>query len=83
MSDLQRILIAAKTGLAPWEDIPESRWASIAAQCGPQETEELQVRIGALQAELETAQPWDGDTIDDIHKTIAFFRKILVLTEER
>ena len=82
MSDLQKILVSAKTGLSPWEPIPQSQWETIAAQCGPAEVAELKERIAALHAELQTIEEWDGDTKDDIHKTIHFFREILALARK-
>src|SRR5436190_6705230 len=79
MSELQRILVAAKQGLDPWEKIPRAKWPAIAAQCGATEIQEIHQRITALKAELETVAQWDGDTRDDIHDAIAFFNQLLVL----
>lgn len=79
MSDLQKILLAAKSGLQPWEQIPESKLPWIAAQCGPLEIAELRKRIDCLRAELEATEPWDGDTIDDINRTIEFFLRVISL----
>jgi hypothetical protein len=79
MSNLQRLLIAAKQGLEPWEKIPAAQWPAIAAQCGPDEIQEIHDRLTTLQAELETIDKWDGDTCDDIHQAIAFFKALLLL----
>lgn len=79
MSSLQRILVAAKADLAPWEPIPEARWPGIAAQCGPEEAVEIHHRIAALEAELAAVQSWDGDTQIEIQRAIEFFQGILSL----
>ena len=79
MSELQRLLVAAKQGLEPWEKIPPAKWAAIAAQCGAAEIHEIHVRIAALKAELETVENWNGDTQDDIHQAMAFFTELLLL----
>ena len=83
MSDLQNILIAAKAGLSPWEQIPQSRWARIASSCGTAELAEIRERIAKLQAELQAVEEWDGDTRDDIHQAIYFFRGILSLGDQQ
>ena len=60
--------------------IPESRWAVIASQCGPEERVEIQRRIDVLQEDLIHVEEWDGDTQDDINRTIYFFRQLLLLS---
>ncbi|UWX03486.1 hypothetical protein H1235_10175 [Pseudoxanthomonas sp. NC8] len=80
MSNLQSMLLEAKAGLAPWQRVPETKWQEIAAQCGPQEVQEIYARIASLKAELLTVEDWDGDTQDDINLTIAFFNGLLQLT---
>lgn len=79
MSDLQRIIEEARRGLAPYEGIPERRWAEVAARCGPAEATEIRARIEALRAELETVPAWDGDTWDDVQRAIRFFEQLLAL----
>lgn len=76
MSRLQNLLLEAKAGLEPWEQIPESRLSTIAEQCGIAEVAEIQERINALKFELTMVEDWDGDTQDDIHLAIAFFNKL-------
>ena len=80
MSRLQQILVDAKAGLHPWDPIPSAMWPRIAAQCGAAEIAEIHQRIAALQEELTTVGQWDGDTQDDVHRTIELFRAILTLT---
>jgi len=79
MSNLQSILLAAKTGLSPWQRIPEAKWQEIAAQCGAEEVQEIHARVASLKAELLTIEEWDGDTQDDINLSIAFFNGLLQL----
>lgn len=80
MSKLQDILLKAKEGMQPWESIPESEWPAIASQCQAPEVEEIEQRIRALKEELESIAAWDGDSQDDIHKTICFFEKLIELS---
>jgi hypothetical protein len=79
MSDLQNSLVTAKSGLTLWERIPPSRWAQIASSCGPAEIAELRERIAKLEVELQSIEEWDGDTQDDIHRTIDFLREIIAM----
>jgi hypothetical protein len=81
MSKLQEILVRAKTDLAPWESIPRDRWEGIAAACGPDEVTEIHERMGALRSELNAVESWDGDTRDDIHRTLEFFAELLALKQ--
>jgi len=80
ISKLQAILEKAKEGMQPWESIPESAWLAIASQCGKPEIEEMELRIKDLKMELENVEAWDGDTQDDIHKTIVFFEQLIKLS---
>jgi hypothetical protein len=82
MSKLQELLVSAKRGLEPWEPIPRAAWPTIAAACGASEREEIAVRVAALHQELAAVEEWDGDTRDDIWRTIEFFEELLVLSRK-
>jgi hypothetical protein len=82
MSKLQELLVSAKRGLEPWEPIPRTSWPAIAAECGAPEREEIAERVAALRQELATVEEWDGDTRDDIWRTIEFFEELLVLSRK-
>ena len=53
----------------------------IAAECGPDEVTEIHERMGALRSELNAVESWDGDTGDDIHRTLEFFAELLALKQ--
>lgn len=78
-SRLQELLVEARRGLVPWEPIPRRAWPAIAARCGEPEREEIARRIAALYQERETVPAWDGDTQDDIWRTLEFFEELLAL----
>jgi len=80
MSELQRILVAETEGLAPGQPIPKVRWPAIAALCGPAEVAEMHERVARLRTELAAVEEWDGDTRDDIHIAIQFFRQLIALS---
>ena len=77
MSRLPTLLAQARSGLSIQQQIPHEKWAAIASQCGPAEIADIERRIGALRAELETVEGWDGDTRDDIHLAIYQFSQLL------
>ncbi|UOB24286.1 hypothetical protein MRY17_00865 [Pseudomonas orientalis] len=77
MSNLQNLIVNARSGLALDEKISNDRWQAIAKQCGAAEIEEIEQRIVSLRAELETVEEWDGDTQDDIHLAINTFTQLL------
>lgn len=79
MSKLRSILEQAKAGLQPWEPIPQAQWPAIAAACGPAEFQEIEVRVQSLMQELADTPDWDGDTQDDINRTMWFFNSLLAL----
>ncbi|HAO74386.1 hypothetical protein HRF68_15595 [Pseudomonas stutzeri] len=81
MSNLQNLIMKAKNGLSIQQRIPDTKWKEIAAQCGPSEIAEIEQRIQALQAELETVEDWDGDTQDDINLAIFQFKNLLEMTK--
>ncbi|QZP20378.1 MULTISPECIES: hypothetical protein [Pseudomonas] len=77
MSNLQKLIADARSGLSVQEKISDDRWQAIAQQCGAPEIEEIEHRIAKLRAELETVEEWDGDTRDDIHLAISSFSRLL------
>ena len=77
MSNLQKLIENAKSGLSVQEKISGEDWQAIAKQCGASEIEEIEQRIARLRAELETVEEWDGDTQDDIHLAISRFTQLL------
>jgi hypothetical protein len=77
MSNLQKLIADARSGLSVQEKISDDRWQAIAQQCGAPEIEEIEQRIAKLRAELETVEEWDGDTRDDIHLAISSFSRLL------
>ncbi|MGY2292730.1 hypothetical protein ACW9H6_25745 [Pseudomonas sp. SDO528_S397] len=74
MSNLQNLIVNARSGLALDEKISDEAWQAIAEQCGAAEIEQ---RIASLRADLETVEEWDGDTQDDIHLAIYRFTQLL------
>ena len=77
MSNLQKLIENAKSGLSVQEKISDEDWQAIAKQCGASEIVEIEQRIARLRAELETVEEWDGDTQDDIHLAISSFTQLL------
>ena len=77
MSNLQKLMENAKSGLSVQEKISDEDWHAIAKQCGASEIGEIEQRIARLRAELETVEEWDGDTQDDIHLAISRFTQLL------
>jgi hypothetical protein len=77
MSNLQKLIENAKSGLSVQEKISDEDWQAIAKQCGASEIEEIEQRIARLRAKLETVEEWDGDTQDDIHLAISSFTQLL------
>ncbi|MFY1050932.1 hypothetical protein ACOQNP_04820 [Ectopseudomonas khazarica] len=77
MSNLQKLILEARNGLSVQERIPDQRWREIAPFCGPAEIAEIEVRIQNLQAELKSAEEWDGGTQDDINLAIYKFKQLL------
>lgn len=78
-SRLQEMLVDARRGLGPWEPVPRHALLALAARCGQPEQDEIARRITALREEWETVPAWDGDTQDDIWRTIEFFEELLAL----
>lgn len=83
MSNLQNLIVNARSGLALDEKISDDSWHAIAKQCGAAEIEEIEQRIVSLRAELETVEEWDGDTQDDIHLAIYSFTQLLKAAKAR
>ncbi|WP_404486263.1 hypothetical protein ABWL43_00905 [Pseudomonas sp. HT11] len=83
MSNLQNLIVNARSGLALDEKISDGSWQAIAKQCGAAEIEEIEKRIVSLRAELETVEEWDGDTQDDIHLAIYSFTQLLKAAKAR
>ena len=77
MSNLQKLIENAKSGLSVQEKISDEDWQAIAKQCGASEIADIEQRIARLRAELETVEKWDGDTQDDIHLAISRFTQLL------
>lgn len=77
MSNLQKLIENAKSGLSVQEKISDEDWQAIAKQCGASEIAEIEQRIARLRAELKTVEEWDGDTQDDIHLAISRFTQLL------
>ncbi|KAA6170511.1 hypothetical protein [Pseudomonas veronii] len=87
MSNLQKLIVNARAGLALYEKISDDDWQAIARQCGAAEVEEIEQRIVSLRVELETVEDWDGDgdgdTLDEIHVAIYRFTQLLRLAKAR
>jgi hypothetical protein len=80
MSTLSALIRQASEGLCIQQNIPQERWEAIAAQCGSAERAEIEERIAALEAELETIEEWNGETMEDINITISQFSQLLKLS---
>ncbi|WP_447800373.1 hypothetical protein [Pseudomonas kilonensis] len=83
MSNLQKLIENARSGLSLQEKISDDGWLAIAKHCGALEIEEIKQRIARLQTELETVEEWDGDTQDDIHFAIFGLSRLLRSAEAR
>eukprot|EP01038_Epipyxis_sp_PR26KG_P001415 gene1415-1979_t len=87
MSNLQKLIVNARAGLALYEKISDADWQAIARQCGAAEVEEIEQRIVSLRVELETVEDWDGDgdgdTLDEIHASKANTQRIGLVSSDR
>jgi hypothetical protein len=56
MTNLQKLIMAARGGLPVQEQISNEKLHEISTFCGPTEITEIKIRINDLRAELETIE---------------------------
>lgn len=77
MRKLQKLIAAELTTFSPYSRLPSSAISRIASKCRKDEIADAHILLKELKAELATVPEWDGDTHDDIWRTIELFRAIL------
>ena len=77
MRKLQKLIAAERTTFSPYSDLSSRAISRIASKCRNDEIADAHILIKELIAELSTVPDWDGDTHDDIWRTIELFRAIL------
>jgi len=77
MRKLQKLIATQYTNSSPQSNLPSTAIPRIASKCRNDEVADAHILIKQLKAELATVPEWDGDTQDDIWRTIELFRAIL------
>ncbi|WP_338556903.1 hypothetical protein [Erwinia sp. E_sp_B04_7] len=77
MRKLQKLIAAENTLSSPSFSLSSTAISCIASKCRKDEVADAHILIKQLKAELATVSDWDGDTQDDIWKSIELFRAIL------
>ena len=78
MRKLQKLIAAEYTNPPPQSKLSSTAIPRIASKCRKDEIADAHILIKQLKAELTTVPDWDGDTQDDIWRTIELLRAILV-----
>ncbi|MHA3463257.1 hypothetical protein [Yersinia enterocolitica] len=79
MTKLQKLFIEERHNLEPWEAPPLASLIRISKKCGRDEIAAAHISIMYLKSELAMTSDWDGDTQDDIWKTIEQLKQLLKL----
>lgn len=77
MRKLQKLIAAERSNLSPYSSLPSGTISHIASMCRKDEIADAHILIKELKAELVTLPEWDGDTHDDIWRTIKLLKAIL------
>lgn len=77
MRKLQKLIAAEYTNPPPQSKLSSTAIPRIASKCRKDEIADAYILIKQLKAELATVPDWDGDTQDDIWRTIELLRAIL------
>ena len=67
----------AKYGIGNYGIIPPSTYPDLAAQCGPEEIQEITDRLKKLIKAEKDIPEWDGDSLDEIIRARSLFEAIL------
>lgn len=77
MRKLQKLIAAERTTFSPYTSLSPRAISRIASKCRKDEVADAHILIKEFMAELATVPDWDGDTHDDIWRSIELFREIL------
>ncbi|MDH0356664.1 hypothetical protein [Morganella sp. GD04133] len=77
MRKLQKLIAAEHLVFFPYSNLPSRAISRIASKCRKDEVADAHILIKELKAELATVPDWDGDTHDDIWRTIELLKSIL------
>ena len=77
MRKLQKLIAAEYLIFSPYSSLPSRAISRIASMCRKDEIADAHILIKELKAELTTVPDWDGDTHDDIWRTIELLKAIL------
>ncbi|WP_392560304.1 hypothetical protein [Orbus mooreae] len=77
MRKLQKLIATERSKLSPYSNLSSKAISRIASKCRKDEIADAHILIKELKAELATLPDWDGDTHDDIWRTIELFKSIL------
>lgn len=77
MRKLQKLIAAERPAFSPYSSVPSRTISRIASKCRKDEVADAHILIKELKAELATVPDWDGDTHDDIWRTIKLLKLIL------
>jgi len=77
MRKLQTLIAAESRDFSPYSKLPSTAISRIAQQCRRDEIADAYILIKELEAELARIPTWDGDTQDDILRSLELFKAIL------
>lgn len=77
MRKLQKLIAAERTAFSPYSSLSSKSISRIALNCRKDEIADAHILIMQFKSELATVPDWDGDTQDDIWKTIELYKAIL------
>jgi hypothetical protein len=77
MRKLQKLIAAERTAFSPYSSLSSKSISRIALNCRKDEIADAYILIMQFKSELATVPDWDGDTQDDIWKTIELYKAIL------
>lgn len=77
MRKLQKLIAAERTTFSPYISLSPKEISRIASKCRRDEVADAHILIKEFMAELATVPDWDGDTHDDIWRSIELFKAIL------
>ena len=77
MRKLQTLIAAESRGFSPYSKLHSTAISRIAQQCRRDEIADAYILIKELKAELARVPAWDGDTQDDILRSLELFKAII------